>query len=88
MFTVKTPCKASVHVQEVRELFRKPEILQPDQMEPLAWKGPDVEALVSWLVHDKQFSEERVRSAIEKMNNARGKATQGRLESFFKVWWV
>jgi flap endonuclease-1 len=74
-------------VQEVRELFRKPEILAADQLD-LQWKAPDTDGLVAFLVHDKQFSEERVRSAIDRMNAARSKSTQGRLETFFKVWTI
>jgi hypothetical protein len=54
-------------------------------MEALTWKPADMDGLVAYLVNEKQFSEERVRSAVEKMNAARGKATQNRLESFFKV---
>lgn len=72
------------HAQEVRELFRKPVVTGASELD-LQWKAPDIEGLVTFLVHDKQFSEERVRSAIEKINAARGKATQGRMESFFKV---
>lgn len=51
----------------------------------LTWKPVDAEGLVAYLVHEKQFSEERVRSAVDKMNAAKGKASQNRLESFFKV---
>lgn len=72
-------------LQEVRALFKKPEVIDPSEMEALVWKPADLDGLVAYLVHDKQFSEERVRSAVDKMNAAKGKATQNRLESFFKV---
>jgi hypothetical protein len=72
-------------VQQVRQLFVNPEVIHADEMPALVWKAPDEEALVQWLVHEKQFSEERVRSAVAKMVAAKGKATQNRLESFFKV---
>eukprot|EP00877_Chromochloris_zofingiensis_P011864 jgi/Chrzof1/6931/Cz02g04020.t1 len=32
---------------------------------------------------DKQFSEERVRSTLKRISAAKGKSSQGRLESFF-----
>lgn len=72
-------------MQEVRELFRKPEVLGKEELPPLVWKAPDEDALVQWLVRDKQFAEDRVRSAVAKMNAAKHKASQNRLESFFKV---
>jgi hypothetical protein len=72
-------------LQEVRALFVEPEVVPPEQIPPLLWKAPDEEALVQWLVHEKQFSEERVRGAVGKMAAAKGKATQNRLESFFKA---
>jgi hypothetical protein len=72
-------------VQEVRKLFVQPEVLPAEQLPPLVWKAPDEDALVLWLVNDKQFSEDRVRSAVTKMNAAKSKSSQNRLESFFKV---
>lgn len=72
-------------VQEVRKLFVEPEVTPPSELTNLAWKPADLDGLVQYLVHEKQFSEERVRSAVEKMNAAKGKASQNRLESFFKV---
>ena len=72
-------------VQEVRKLFVEPEVTRPSELTSLAWKPADLDGLVQYLVHEKQFPEERVRSAVEKMNAAKGKASQNRLESFFKV---
>ena len=69
----------------MRRLFVEPEVQQAADMPALAWKAPDEDALVAWLCHEKQFSEERVRSAIAKMAAAKGKANQNRMESFFKV---
>lgn len=39
--------------------------------------------LVNFLVGEKGFSEERTRNAIKRINAAKSKSTQGRLESFF-----
>eukprot|EP01025_Chloroclados_australasicus_P065728 TRINITY_DN8959_c0_g1_i1.p3 TRINITY_DN8959_c0_g1~~TRINITY_DN8959_c0_g1_i1.p3 ORF type:complete len:159 (-),score=27.03 TRINITY_DN8959_c0_g1_i1:502-978(-) len=73
-------------IEAVRELFVKPEVLpedDPNASKPV-WKAPDLDGLVAYLVHEKQFSEERVRSTVDKVIAARGKSTQNRLESFFK----
>lgn len=72
-------------MQEVRQLFKTPEVLDKDNMPALNWKAPDVDALVDFLCNEKQFSEERVRSSIDKMAAAKNKANQNRMESFFKV---
>lgn len=72
-------------MQEVRQLFKTPEVFDKDNMPALNWKAPDVDALVDFLCNEKQFSEERVRSSIEKMAAAKNKANQNRMESFFKV---
>jgi hypothetical protein len=69
----------------VRKLFTDPEVKPASEVSNLTWKPADLEGLVQYLVHEKQFSEERVRSAVDKMNAAKGKASQNRLESFFKV---
>ncbi len=34
-------------------------------------------------MHEKSFNEERVRKALDRIAAAKGKASQGRLESFF-----
>ena len=41
------------------------------------------EGLIDFLVREKTFAEERVRKAVDRINSAKGKASQGRLESFF-----
>ena len=43
----------------------------------LKWGDCDEEGLVSYLVGEKNFSEERVRSAIRKLNANKGKSSQG-----------
>lgn len=72
-------------VQEARQLFLKPDVLEDDVTAKLQWTAPDTDKLVDYLVNEKQFSEERVRSGIAKINAARGKGQQNRLESFFKA---
>ena len=43
----------------------------------LKWGDCNEEGLVSFLVGEKNFSEERVRSAIRKLNANKGKSSQG-----------
>jgi flap endonuclease-1 len=67
-----------------RRLFKEPEVLDVDTID-LKWREPDEEGLVKFLCGDRQFSEERVRSGTKKIMKSLKTATQGRLDSFFKV---
>ena len=49
---------------EIREVFLNPDV-SDDYI--LKWKDPDVEGIVNFLVREKDFTENRVRKAIEKM---------------------
>jgi len=44
---------------------------------PLKWSAPDIEGLVEFLVNEKDFNEQRVRAAVERINAAKSKSTQG-----------
>lgn len=70
--------------ERARELFKQPDITDVDTIE-LKWTQPDEEGLVKYLCGDKQFSEERVRAGAQKIQKSLKTATQGRLDSFFKV---
>jgi flap endonuclease-1 len=65
----------------LREIFLKPNVTDNYA---LNWKEPDVEGIVNFLVREKDFSEERVRKALEKMQQGaskqKGKTT---LEKWF-----
>jgi flap endonuclease-1 len=67
-----------------RRLFKEPEVLDVKTIE-LKWKEPDEEGLIKFLCGDRQFNEERVRSGAQKVLKSLKTATQGRLDSFFKV---
>lgn len=67
-----------------RELFKTPEITAVDKIE-LKWTAPDADGLVKYLCGDKQFNEDRVRAGAQKIQKSLKTATQGRLDSFFKV---
>jgi len=50
--------------EQIRKIFLQPKI-RDDYV--LKWKNPDVEGIVDFLVREKDFSETRVRKAVEKM---------------------
>jgi len=50
--------------QRIREIFLKPAITDDYKVE---WKEPDVEGLVSFIVKERDFSEDRVRKTLERM---------------------
>ncbi|KAJ2778012.1 Elongation of fatty acids protein 2 [Coemansia javaensis] len=66
-----------------RELFQRPEV--DECADEFVWAKPDVEGLVQFLVHEMEFSEQRVRSAAAKLEKAVGKGQQVRIDSFFKI---
>ena len=71
--------------QDARELFFNPDVRPPDHPEcDFKWDAPDVEGLVTFLVTEKGFSEDRVRNAATRLTKNLKTATQARLEGFFK----
>jgi flap endonuclease-1 len=70
-----------VEHQRIREIFLKPKVTDDYRIE---WKEPDVEGLVDFICRQRDFSEERVRKTLERMQkgitNVRGKTT---LEKWF-----
>jgi len=71
-----------VEPQRIREIFLNPKITDNYQ---LKWKEPDIEGVVDFMCGERDFSEDRVRKALEKMaagiKKTKGKIT---LESFFQ----
>jgi flap endonuclease-1 len=67
--------------QSIREIFLHPRVRDDYKLE---WTEPDAEGIVDFLVRQKDFSEDRVRKAIEKMRRGsqklKGKTT---LEKWF-----
>lgn len=70
-----------VEPQRIREIFLKPVVTDYYRIE---WVEPDVEGVVNFLVRERDFSEERVRKTLERMQKGitkfRGKTT---LEKWF-----
>jgi flap endonuclease-1 len=50
--------------EQIRQIFLHPEVRDDYTLE---WKEPDMEGIVDFLVRQKDFSENRVRKAVEKM---------------------
>jgi len=71
-------------LDDVRQILMQPEVADPKNIS-IDWSQPaDEPGLISFLVKEKGFSEQRVRNGIEALNKARRTKPQGRLESFFK----
>ena len=71
--------------KDARELFFNPDVRPADHPDcDFKWEQPDVEGLVKFLVEEKGFSEDRVRSASAKLQKNLKTAQQARLEGFFK----
>jgi len=70
--------------EQCRKLFFEPEVTPADNIE-FNWTMPNEEALIDFMVKEKNFSEERIRSGIKKLIKGRGSSTQGRIDSFFSV---
>jgi flap endonuclease-1 len=67
--------------QRIREIFLHPRVTDNYQ---IVWKEPDMESVIDFICRQRDFSEERVRKAIEKMQEGtkklKGKTT---LEKWF-----
>jgi len=70
--------------KEARQLFLEPEVTPADKID-LQWRKPDEEKLIEFMCTKNGFSEERIRNGTKKILKAKQSATQGRMDSFFKV---
>jgi flap endonuclease-1 len=67
--------------QQIREIFMHPEVRSDYTLE---WKDPNVDGIVDFLVREKDFSENRVRKAVEKMQEgAKELKSKTTLEKWF-----
>jgi len=80
----KYPPPENWNYQGARDLFLNPEVADSENIE-LKWNEPDEEGMVKFLCGDRQFSEDRVRNGVKKLQKARGTSTQARLDGFFTV---
>ncbi|KAJ2893644.1 hypothetical protein MKZ38_008396 [Zalerion maritima] len=71
---------------DARELFFKPDVRPAEDPEcDFKWDKPDIEGLVNFLVTEKGFSEDRVRSGAARLEKNLKSNQQQRLEGFFKL---
>lgn len=82
--TKKYPPPENWMYKEARRLFKEPEVTKASEID-LQWTKPDEEGLVAFMCGEKGFAEDRMRNGCKKLAKARQGATQGRLDSFFKV---
>lgn len=85
--TERYPIPAAWPFKEARDLFLHPLVLPEDdpQLSGIRWEQPDEAAIIQYMVAENGFNEKRIRAGIEDLVKAKGAATQGRLDSFFKV---
>lgn len=70
---------------DARTLFLEPDVRAAEDPEcDFKWEAPDVDGLVKFLVEEKHFNEDRVRSGAAKLQKNLKTAQQSRLEGFFK----
>jgi len=81
--TTKYPLPEPFPFEEARKLFKEPEVVEESSHADIKWTDCDVDGLRKYLVDEKQFAEERVNKAIERLQKCKGKGNQNRLESFF-----
>ncbi|KAK7727395.1 Elongation of fatty acids protein 2 [Botryosphaeria dothidea] len=71
--------------QDARLLFLEPDVRSADHPDcEFKWDAPDVDALIKFLVEEKGFNEDRVRSGAQRLQKNMKSAQQSRLEGFFK----
>lgn len=67
--------------QKIREIFLHPKVSENYKLE---WKEANIEGIVDFLVREKDFSEDRVRKALERMQEGSKKAkSKTTLEKWF-----
>ena len=67
-----------------RKLFKEPDVVDTKNIK-LEFKKPDFNGLKEFLVKEKNFSESRIDNAIKRLDAAKSKASQSRLDNFFQV---
>lgn len=68
-----------INLNAIREIFLRPEV---SKFSEIKWGRPDVEGIVNFLCSQKDFSEERVRNALQKLEK-REESKSETLEKWF-----
>ncbi|ETO10760.1 hypothetical protein RFI_26615 [Reticulomyxa filosa] len=70
--------------EQVRTLFQKPDVLDKKDIS-LAWKDPNDESVLKFLVDEKGFNKDRVLNGLQRLKASKSKSSQKRLDSYFKL---
>jgi flap endonuclease-1 len=71
-----------VDPDQIKEIFLHPKVTDSYEIK---WEEPDVEGVIAFLCHERDFSEDRVRNALEKMQKGIGKLKgKTTLEKWFR----
>lgn len=62
----------------------EPDVIPSDQI-TLKWEEPKAEELIEFMVKEKGFNEDRIKSGIERLRKGLKVGVQKRLDSFFKI---
>jgi len=68
---------------EARELFVKPDVMPCKDLK-LDWKDPDDNGVIQYMVTEKNFNEDRIKTGLKRLKDSKGKGAQKRLDSFFR----
>lgn len=72
------------NVDEIRSMFLTPELLTKENIPKFVFKQPDEEGIIQYLVNEKQFALDRVKSALKRLKKTKNQTNQRRMDSFFK----
>ncbi|EFA77418.1 XPG [Heterostelium album PN500] len=81
----KNPIPESFPYEEVRELFKNPDVIKCQDLPEIVWKEPDVDGLIKYLVGEMGFNETRVQQGIEKLKKYKDTGVQTRIDTFFPM---
>ena len=82
--TSKYPVPEDFDFEQARRLFLEHEVAPASDF-TFAWNDPDEDGIIKFLVDEKGFNADRVRSTIARLRKARQAGQQKRVDSFFTV---
>jgi len=80
----KVPDDFAAEYKQARGMFTNADVADVSNI-TLKWKEPDEEGLIDFLCTQKEFNIDRVKKGVERLRKAKGKSSQKRLDSFFKI---
>jgi len=71
--------------EECRKLFKSPDVNKEIDEKNIEWKDYNEANVIQFLVTEKGFNIDRVKTGLKRLKDSKGKANQQRLDSFFKL---